>query len=116
MERLRSESKDGYLIPSDSKNKYGIRSDALSKAFGRLKEAHGYGRQHVFHSIRKTVITQLVRAGIPGTLIAELVGHETGTVTFDVYSQGASSAQKLDAISKLSLPSQHRPDPATLLE
>ncbi|WP_150757392.1 site-specific integrase [Pseudomonas fluorescens] len=116
VERLRSESKDGYLIPSDSKNKYGIRSDALSKAFGRLKEAHGYGRQHVFHSIRKTVITQLVRAGIPGTLIAELVGHETGTVTFDVYSQGASSAQKLDAISKLSLPSQHRPDPATLLE
>lgn len=104
VERLKNDSKDGYLIPSDSKNKYGIRSDALSKAFGRLKEAHGYGTQHVFHSIRKTVITQLHRAGVQGLLIAELVGHETGTVTFDVYSQGASSAQKLDAISKLALP------------
>lgn len=103
VERRRSDSKDGYLIPSGSKNKYGIRSDALSKAFGRLKEAHGYGAQHVFHSIRKTVITQLHRAGVQGPLIAELVGHETGTVTFDVYSQGASSAQKLDAISKLTL-------------
>lgn len=103
VERLKTDSKDGYLIPSDSRNKYGIRSDALSKAFGRLKEAHGYGPQHVFHSIRKTVITQLVRAGVQGTLIAELVGHETGTVTFDVYSQGASAAQKLEAISKLVL-------------
>lgn len=105
VERLKEDSKDGYLIRSDSKNKYGIRSDALSKAFGRLKEAKGYGAQHVFHSIRKTVITQLVRAEVQGTLIAELVGHETGTVTFDVYSQGASSFQKLEAISKLSLPS-----------
>lgn len=101
VERLKEDSKDGYLIPSDSKNKYGIRSDALSKAFGRLKEAQGYGAQHVFHSIRKTVITQLVRAEVQGTLIAELVGHETGIVTFDVYSQGASAAQKLAAISKL---------------
>lgn len=101
VERLKNDSKDGYLIPSDSKNKYGIRSDALSKAFGRLKESQGYGSQHVFHSIRKTVITQLVRASVQGTLIAELVGHETGTVTFDVYSQGASAAQKLEAISKL---------------
>ncbi|QWB08733.1 tyrosine-type recombinase/integrase [Pseudomonas syringae] len=104
VERLKEDSKDGFLIPSGSKNKYAIRSDALSKAFGRLKEAQGYGPQHVFHSIRKTVITQLVRAEVQGTLIAELVGHETGTVTFDVYSQGASSIQKLQAISKLKFP------------
>lgn len=101
VKRLKKDSKEGYLIPSESKNKYGIRSDALSKAFGRLKEAHGYGAQHVFHSIRKTVITQLYRAGVQGPLIAELMGHETGTVTFDVYSQGASAAQKLEAISML---------------
>lgn len=101
VDRLLENSKDGYLVPSDCKNKYGIRSDALSKAFGRLKRTQGFGSQQVFHSIRKTVITQLVRAGVQGTLIAELVGHETGTVTFDVYSQGASAAQKLEAISKL---------------
>lgn len=103
VDRLVEQSKGGYLVPSDSKNKYGIRSDALSKAFGRLKTTHGYGSQQVFHSIRKTAITQLVRASVQGTLIAELVGHETGSVTFDVYSQGATAAQKLEAISKLPL-------------
>ena len=101
VDRLVEQSKDGYLVPSDSKNKYGIRSDALSKAFGRLKEAQGFGSQHVFHSIRKTVVTQLHRADVRSELIAELIGHETGTVTFDVYSQGATTAQKLEAISKL---------------
>ena len=101
VDRLVVQSKDGYLVPSDSKNKYGIRSDALSKAFGRLKEAQGFGSQHVFHSIRKTVVTQLHRADVRSELIAELIGHETGTVTFDIYSQGATTAQKLEAISKL---------------
>lgn len=99
--RLINESKDGFLIPSKSRNQYGFRSDPYSKAFGRLKTAHGFGRTQVFHSIRATVVTQLQRANVKGTLIAEIVGHETGTVTFDVYDGGASPAQKLKAISKL---------------
>jgi len=103
VDRMVEQSKGGYLVPSDSKNKYGIRSDALSKAFGRLKKAQGFGPQQVFHSIRKTVVTQLDRASVRWTLIAELVGHETGTTTMDVYSQGATAAQKLEAISKLPL-------------
>lgn len=101
VKRLMDDSKDGYLVPSDSKNKYGIRSDLMSKAFGRLKTSLGFGKFQVFHSIRKTVVTQLSRAGVAGPLIAELVGHETGHVTFDNYHQGASAAQKLEAISKL---------------
>lgn len=101
VKRLAQESTDEYLIRSNSRNKYGNRSDPLSKAFGRLKTLHGFGKQHVFHSIRATVVTQLLRAGVAGTLIAEIVGHETGTVTFDVYSQGASQLQKFKAISKL---------------
>lgn len=101
VKRLLKDSVDGFLVHSNSRNKYGNRSDPLSKAFGRLKTAHGFGKQHVFHSIRGTVVTQLLRANVPGTLIAEIVGHETGTVTFDVYSQGSSPLQKLKAISKL---------------
>ena len=101
VKRLMDDSKDGYLVPSDSKNKYGIRSDLMSKAFGRLKTSLGFGKFQVFHSIRKTAVTQLSRAGVAGPLIAELVGHETGTVTFDNYHQGASAMQKLEAISKL---------------
>lgn len=101
VDRLAEASTDGYLVPTDCNNKYGIRSDALSKAFGRLKTAMGFDRTRVFHSIRATVITQLVRADIADRLIKELVGHETGTVTFDVYSDGSSPKQKLKAISKL---------------
>jgi len=101
VDRLAKASRNGYLVPTDSNNKYGIRSDALSKAFGRLKTNMGFDRTRVFHSIRATVITSLVRADVADRLIKELVGHETGTVTFDVYSDGSSPKQKFDAIAQL---------------
>lgn len=99
--KLLKSSMDGYLIPAPAGNKYGIRSDALSKAFGRIRTAAGFGPQFVFHSIRKTVITLLQRADVPGLLIASIVGHETGTVTFDVYSAGPSPQQKYKALCKI---------------
>jgi len=99
--RLMQDSTDDYLIPVFTQNQYGKRSHAISKAFGRLRTSLGFGPQYVFHSIRNTVVTYLARADVSGPLIAELVGHETGTVTFDVYARGASAAQKLEAISKL---------------
>jgi integrase len=102
VDRLIAESDDDYLIKSPAGNKYGNRSDALSKQFGRLKTGLSYNGQYVFHSLRKTVITQLQRADVPGILIASIVGHETGTVTFDVYSAGPSPKQKFSAISNLS--------------
>ncbi|TCQ84245.1 tyrosine-type recombinase/integrase [Pseudomonas sp. JUb52] len=102
VERLSKETKDGYLLPSSGGNKYGVRSDSLSKAFGRLKSSLGFGTQHVFHSVRSMAVTQLLRKGVPGVQVADLVGHETGVITYDVYDQGASPRQKLEAISKLS--------------
>lgn len=102
VERLSKESADSFLIPSSGGNKYGIRSDSLSKAFGRLKTSLGFGAQHVFHSVRSMVITQLLREGIPGVVVANIAGHETGLVTFDVYNEGASPKQKLEALQKLS--------------
>ncbi|RRV08046.1 integrase [Pseudomonas sp. v388] len=101
VQRLVKDSIDGFLIPSTSRNKYNKRADALSKSFGRLKTRLGFGRSHVFHSVRVTAITQLLRHDVPGPIVAQLVGHETGLVTFDVYSKGASPAQLVSAISKL---------------
>jgi integrase len=103
IERLKDQSEDGYLIPSTGRNKYGVRSDLYSKAFGRLKTQLEYGKDYVFHSIRKTFITELHRADVAGVTLAAIVGHETGTVTFDVYSTGPSMRQKYDAICKLKL-------------
>ncbi|MDD1961889.1 tyrosine-type recombinase/integrase [Pseudomonas sp. 39004] len=102
VERLIATSTDGFLLPASTGNKYGIRSDSFSKAFGRLKTGEGYGRQHVFHSVRAMVVTLLLRAGVVGPTVANIVGHETGLVTFDVYDEGASPRQKLEALSNLS--------------
>jgi integrase len=102
VDRLVKDSTDTFLIPAESADKYGKRSHAISKAFGRLRTAAGFSKLHVFHSFRHTVVTELIRADVPDALAKELVGHETGSVTHDVYSKGASTAQKLAAISKLS--------------
>lgn len=104
---LADTSSDGWLLPINTKNKYNRRSGPLSKKFGRLRTKLGFSSNYVYHSFRMTSVTELVRAGIPGTLIAELVGHLTKTITFDVYSQGASTKQKFEAISKIPPFSQH---------
>lgn len=101
IDRLSEDSTDTFLIPTSSHDHYGKRSHAISKAFGRLRTAAGFSKLHVFHSFRHTVVTELIRADVPDALAKELVGHETGSVTHDVYSKGASTAQKLAAISKL---------------
>lgn len=101
IDRLCEDSTDTFLIPTSSHDHYGKRSHAISKAFGRLRTAAGFSKLHVFHSFRHTVVTELIRADVPDALAKEVVGHETGSVTHDVYSKGASTAQKLAAISKL---------------
>ncbi len=101
VDRLCADTTDTFLIPTESADKYGKRSHAISKAFGRLRKAAGFSTLHVFHSFRHTVVTGLVRADVPTPLAKELVGHREGSVTHDVYSKGASTAQKLAAISKL---------------
>ncbi|MDH1308937.1 site-specific integrase [Pseudomonas fulva] len=99
--RLSEDSTDTFLIPTSSHDHYGKRSHAISKAFGRLRTAAGFSKLHVFHGFRHTVVTELIRADVPDALAKELVGHETGSVTHDVYSKGASATQKLAAISKI---------------
>ncbi|NWB27280.1 site-specific integrase [Pseudomonas gingeri] len=107
IDRLSKASTDGFLIPTTSHDRYGKRSHAISKAFGRLRTTAGFSRLHVFHSFRHTVVTALIRANVPDALAKELVGHEVGNVTHDTYSKGASTAQKLAAIKKLSAIPSH---------
>lgn len=101
VDRLTKDTTDTFLIPTASHDHYGKRSHAISKAFGRLRTAAGFSRLHVFHSFRHTVVTELIRADVADALAKELVGHETGSVTHDIYSKGASTKQKFKAISKL---------------
>ena len=100
--RLISSSKNSYLFPELTENKYGDRSNAIGKRFGHLKKKLGHGSGFVFHSIRKTFTTELERAGVAENIAADIVGHEKQTMTYGLYSGGASIEQKRDAVEKVS--------------
>lgn len=104
VDKMIKESTDGYLVPSKAGGQYGVRSDPYSKRFGRLKGSMGYGPDHVFHSIRKTVATLLEQAGVAEGIAADILGHEKKTLSYGLYSSGSSMAQKLEAISKVTYP------------
>jgi len=98
-------SRDDYLVPSTAAGKYNIRSDTLSKRFGKLKTAQGFGKSHSFHSIRKTVATLLEQAGVAEGVAADILGHEKKTMTYGLYSGGSSMEAKRFALEKVRYPS-----------
>ena len=104
VKRLREASTDDYLLSGLTFNKYGDRSNAIGKRFGRLKEAMGYGEGHVFHSLRKTLVTMLEDAGVSENLAADIVGHEKPRITYGLYSGGASLATKAAALELVKYP------------
>ena len=101
MAQLIEESKDGHVLSRLTVNKYGDRSNAIGKRFGRLKRELQFGPQLVFHSIRKTVVTVLENAGVAENIGADIVGHEKTTMTDGLYSGGVSLAVKREALAKL---------------
>lgn len=104
LSNLSKESTDGYVLSGLTRNKYKNRSNAIGKRFGRLKSRLGFGRPHVFHSIRKTVTTQLDAAGIPEAVSARILGDEIPTITYGLYSGGAPLDTKVEAMQALSYP------------
>jgi integrase len=101
MARLVQESADGYVLSGLAFNKYRGRSNGIGKRFGKLKTAMGFGPQHVFHSIRKTVVTILEDAGVAENIVADIVGHGKPTMTYGLYSGEVSLAAKREALDKL---------------
>ena len=101
IKRLTKNGEDEYLFSNLASSKYGDRCNAIGKRFGRLKEKSGFGKVHVFHSIRKTVITILENADVSEGITADIVGHEKKTMTYGLYSDGASDKKKLAAIKNL---------------
>lgn len=97
--RLVDTSTDGYLLSGLTFNQYGDRSNAIGKKFGRLKTSLGYGKDYVFHSLRKGFATQLENATIPVTVVARLMGHEIEGQTFGNYSDGLALKGLREAIN-----------------
>ena len=99
--RMLKASTDSYVIAGLKAQKYGKRSNPLSKRFGTLKTAMGFGEEYVFHSIRKTVATLLENANVREGVAADILGHKKKTMTYGLYSGGSSLALKQEAIEKL---------------
>lgn len=99
--RLGDTSTDGYLLSGLTFNKYGDRSNAIGKRFGRLKSSIGYGRELVFHSFRRGVATQFENREVPEVIAARILGHEFPTMSFGTYSGGASLDTLREAVEVL---------------
>jgi integrase len=102
LEQIMRETTDTYLISGLSENKYGDRSNAVGKRFGRLKTAEEYDSQRVFHSIRKTLVTMLENKGVGENVAADIVGHEKPRITYGLYSGGTTLEVMLEAIDRIS--------------
>ena len=92
---------DQHVLSGLRSGKYGRRSGAIGTRFGRLKTELGFGPKHDFHSIRKTVGTQLENAGVPENVAADLLGHKKPRITYGLYSGGTTLAVKAKALAKL---------------
>lgn len=101
IKKLVKSSTDGYLISGLTFNKYGDRSNAIGKRFGRMKKSCGYSDRYVFHSIRKTFTTQLEDNRIEENLAADIVGHDKPRITYGLYSGGASIETMATAVRKV---------------
>lgn len=101
VDRLLHDSRDGYLIRVRAVRKGGERSVGIGKRFGRLKTRRGYGRAHVFHSIRKTVATMFENARCPESTAADILGHDKPTMTYGLYSGGSDLREKLHWVTTL---------------
>lgn len=91
-----------FLFPGPDRLAGRTRISALSERFTKLKQSLNFTELHCFHSIRKTTTETLFRAGVNPLYIPFIVGHETGKLTYDVYTDGISMEQKIEAISHLS--------------
>jgi hypothetical protein len=93
--------------------------DTFGKRFTRYRRAlnvndvrPGKRRSLVnFHSARKWFTTQARHAGQTVETVADVIGHSQGkqTITFGVYTPGASEAQLRACVESVTLPPQVTP-------
>ena len=110
-------TKGDYLFPALTTREDGIRSDSLSKWFGRLKKRHGVTRRDKsFHSLRVHMATALERGDVPEETATFILGHErTMSMSYGLYSKGKTIRQLYEAVLSAKFPECVVPD-ATLLE
>jgi len=91
------------VFPSLEPGHRGRWSDQPSRWFSQLRQSVGlnkYKGRYGFHSFRSTVITRLLQ-DYPEQHVQEIVGHEQGSVTYDVYFKGLDAERLRDMVESL---------------
>jgi len=104
VQHLMQTTTDGYLLPGlTSGGPDDTRGASLQdKLRSTIRDKAGItDRRVVPHTLRNGFITALERAGVPPHEIQLLVGHKRGSVTLDVYSEGAGLERLKDAVGKV---------------
>ena len=93
--------KQGRLFPT-------LSVDKVVKVYAKLRITCPSLTGTVFHSTRKWFITQCERTGVPEHYTATLVGHHSARssnkLTYALYSEGISDAQKREIVDGIRLP------------
>ncbi|NYT78088.1 tyrosine-type recombinase/integrase [Alcaligenaceae bacterium] len=97
----RKQAEDNIFSPK--KTKRGTKLDHLSKRFGRLKRSLNFGNRYVFHSLRKTFVTELYESRVSEPLIQRLVGHKGNNITSSIYLDDFSLARKAEAVNLIDI-------------
>lgn len=103
VDRLVASSNDGFLFSGQKPNKYGQRTQRVGKRFGRLIKSVGSYKTGVgAHSFRRALATMMQENGVEEPKAAAIIGHEIGTMTYGVYADSLSFAEKNAIIQSFS--------------
>ena len=61
----------------------------VSNKFKGFKRERGYGREHVFHSFRHTLVTELENVECPEAVAMDITGHKKKGIAYGIYSGGS---------------------------
>lgn len=94
-------SVDGFVMSGLKANKYGDRSNRIGKRFGTLKSGVGFGLDKNFHSIQRSVITLLERAGAIESTVQHIARLERSTLTGRTYSGKSTLEMRREVLANL---------------
>jgi integrase len=104
---------DAVPIPPSGRLFPALTVDKVVKRYAKLRRKHPGLLGTVFHSTRKWFVTQCERTGTPEHFTASLVGHQSARsanrLTYGLYSDGISDAQKRDIIDRIRRPEGGQP-------
>lgn len=92
------------LWPEFKQDRFGKFSMSFTKWFGRAKRRAGiHDPKLTFHSLRHTFVNELKQQGVEESVIAQLVGHTNGSITFGRYGKDYQLGILATAVAQISV-------------